>query len=455
MKVKFTNSLQTMYIGLVICAMLVLPFSFVLASFFTYIPALTFNHDSITTYSASEIESMWHEKAQELSNSPTEVIINEISVIQGNYKDSSVYLVDGTGKTQFQQHSDESVHIPENWSPNEIITFMKNSYGGDPYTVVTLLEEYQGFMVFQIPRVLVEPPISQLDPSFEILYIAAVLLFLIIFVILSWLFFRRIWKRLRKLQDSMKMDHTEMPAPVTVGVKDEIGQLESSFNDMVQQLHISKERQQEEEQLRKELIANLSHDLRTPLSTIRAHNYTLSKETLTEEAKQSVQIIDKKIDYLNNLIENLLSYTLLSAGKYTFQPENIDVNRAIRASVAAWYPVFEQEQMEVEVKLTEEKIEWHVDPRWLERILDNLFQNVVRHAKSGCYIKIESCEQPISKIIISDKGPGMNQTSENTGVGVGLSIVELMAKEMNISWEVKSSEDGTEITLMKDISGVH
>lgn len=66
-----------------------------------------------------------------------------------------------------------------------------------------------------------------------------------------------------------------IPLPVVSESTDEIGQLEQSFNQMVKQLHESRYREKQEEQLRQDLIMSLSHDLRTPLTTVRTHIYQL------------------------------------------------------------------------------------------------------------------------------------------------------------------------------------
>nr|WP_246593753.1 HAMP domain-containing sensor histidine kinase [Evansella tamaricis] len=244
----------------------------------------------------------------------------------------------------------------------------------------------------------------------------------------------------------MELDYHDIPDKVTVREKDEIGALEESFNRMVDRLKDSRNREQEEEKLRKELIANLSHDIRTPLATIRAHAYSLKSEELSTLGQESITIIDNKIDHLHTLIENLLSYTLLTSGRYTYRPEKVEMNRTIRLALKAWYPIFEREQFTVDIQLFKEPVYWNLDPNWLERILDNLFQNVVRHAKSGKYISI-TCED--NTIYIRDKGPGMYSGSEQRGVGIGLSIVEIMTKEMGIVLDIDTSEKGTTITMTK------
>jgi signal transduction histidine kinase len=246
-------------------------------------------------------------------------------------------------------------------------------------------------------------------------------------------------------------DSKGIPLPLTISRQDEIGQLELAFNRMISELLASRIREEEEGSLRRQLIANLSHDLRTPLTMIRGHAYSLEQEALTDKGKSSVAMIADKTDYLGRLIENLLSYTLLSAGKYPLDRKPTDVFRLIRTSAAAWYPIFEKEGLEVDVDLPEEEeLLWSVDPAWFTRILDNVFQNVVRHARSGRYIGIrsESADEGTA-IVITDKGPGMNARSDGKGAGIGLTIVSMMVKDMQLKWEIVSTPQGTSVKLSR------
>jgi signal transduction histidine kinase len=91
-----------------------------------------------------------------------------------------------------------------------------------------------------------------------------------------------------------------------------------------------------------------------------------------------------------------------------------------------------------------------IDPLWMGRILDNLFQNVLRHAKSGRYIgvKTESTKE-YDAFVISDRGKGMKNESNEKGAGIGLSIVDMMVKGMELDWDIISSEQGTIIKIKR------
>ncbi len=242
-----------------------------------------------------------------------------------------------------------------------------------------------------------------------------------------------------------------LPIEIHVKKKDEIGQLEQTFNHMVVELRESKHRERKEEQLRRQLIANLSHDLRTPLTKIRAQAYSISKENLSEEGKQAIQAMETSIVNIDGLIENLMSYTLLMASTYIFEPKEINVVRFAREQMTTWYPVFEKEGFDIDIELQAfDDNMWLIDPLWLGRVFDNIFQNVLRHANSGKYlgVKTESTAH-YDAFIIKDYGKGMKNESNAKGAGIGLSIVDLMVKGMELEWDITSSESGTIIKIKK------
>lgn len=442
---KLKNSLLAKYLGIILIAMTILPVTvFGLSLLLFNIVNTTDSSDRY--YNGTDIEKMWHTTAQGLSGASDAQIRDKLIELKNTYSDASVYWVDNTGTTR--DRLPESVSVPTKWSASYAIDFMKKHRGGqvDPYTVVAFIgeSEQEGFMVLQLPRADMVNPNDALRDKYNYILPFGLLVVFALFILVSTLFFYRIRKRLLRLQKIMAAAPVDgIPSTVEVKREDEIGRLELSFNRMIQQLEKGKAREREEEALRKELIANLSHDLRTPLTTIRGHAYRLKKEPMSANGQESLDFIDDKINYMGDLIENLLSYTLLTTGKYPLHSEKVDVVRLIRTSFAAWYPLFENLEFEIQLDIPEKQILWDIDPQWFRRILDNLFQNIHRHAKSGQFVSVQIEEDTI---IIEDHGPGMKAKSSRKGVGIGLSIVSLMLKEMKLNWEIKSGTNGT---LMK------
>lgn len=323
----------------------------------------------------------------------------------------------------------------------------------------SLLNQYLviNFLIATLVPILIIVATLGISPSNEIVggvnrssnYSVLLGLILAIFLFISWTFFYTIRRRLLRLQQAMaEPAENGIPLAIPINKNDEIGQLENSFNIMVRKLEESREREQAEDVLRKQLIANLSHDLRTPLTTIRGHAYSLKKEPLSLKGQESLDLIDHKINHLGQLIENLLSYTLLTSGKYPYSPVKTDIVRLVRKSFAAWYPVFENMGFSIAVDLPETTFEWEVDPQWMERMLDNFYENIKRHANDGKYIAIR-IEPEAEMIVIEDHGPGLDADSTDKGAGIGLSIAALMLKEMRLHHKIETNANGTTITITK------
>lgn len=445
---KFFRSLLAKYMLIIFLAISIVQLSyFAIALFMFGIGKTDFSSEVLME---SEVEKKWLAEAKSISNFTEETIAQHFKDWKDQYPKSSMFWVseDGTLLTTLNV----TEQIPLKWTPAFTTKFIKEHYGEDPFTVIAFLgqDELNGFIVFEIPREVFNPPLKNVYEQYGNLLIVGAIAIVLFFIAISFLFFRGIRKRLLHLQEAMEIrDVDGLPIETKVKKKDEIGQLEQSFNRMVCELRESKNREQKEEQLRRELIANLSHDLRTPLTKIRAQSYSISKESLSEDGKQAIKAMEASIVSVDALIENLMSYTLLMASKYKFEAKEINVIRFVREQMTTWYSVFEKEGFEIDIELHSfEKNEWQVDPIWLGRIFDNLFQNILRHASSGKYIggETESTEH-YDAIIIKDHGNGMKNESDAKGAGIGLSIVDIMVNGMNLDWDIESSESGTKIKI--------
>ncbi len=398
--------------------------------------------------SAYELEQMWHKQAKALAGASPEGINAKLAALKKEYPDATLFWVDGEGSTRLQLPVQAS--LPKQWSAENTISFMKAGINADPYTIVALIggkeELKQGFMVFELPRSYLTPQGRPSDTRFYGMFMA---LIFGIFILLSYLFFRDIRKRLLRLEAAMThAGDNGLPAPTAEGRPDEIGRLEKAFNHMVDQLEEGRRREREEEDLRKNLIANLSHDLRTPLTVLGSHLYSIGKEPLSAQARESLSLMETKLDDLDHLIDHLLSYNLLTSGRYALSLERQDMHRLVRESAAAWYPIWEKAEMDVDIELPEEPLKWAIDTQGFRRVLDNLFQNVVRHAGSGKYVGIHTINwKGKAALAITDRGPGLGTASDAKGAGLGLAIVDLLLREMGLQLDTESSVEGTRFII--------
>lgn len=451
---KFFKSLLAKYMLIILIAVFLVQILYIFIAIFSMgiaekIDKQNFDEDKINP---DVIEEKWHEEASSLETITAQQIHQQFEKWKQTYPEASMFWVDENGV--LREEVDVIEEFPPQWTSAYTAKFIKNRYGGDPFTVIAFVgeDEANGFIVLEIPRTTLQPPVqTTMDRYGTILFIGIVFV-IFLFITISFLFFRGIRKRLLQLQGAMTVrDVDGLPLQINVKRQDEIGQLEHTFNQMVFELRESKKREQEEEQLRRELIANLSHDLRTPLTKISAQTYSIEKEDLSPTVAQALKTLKTSIEDIDLLIENLMSYTLLMASKYKLDRKEMDVVRYVRECLASWYPVFEKEEFEIEVELHPFKNnKWEIDPIWLGRIIDNLLQNVLRHAKSGKYIgiKTESTQQYDGFVII-DRGKGMKNESIEKGVGIGLSIVDMMVKGMKLDWDIESTEKGTTIKIKR------
>ncbi|MFT9816828.1 histidine kinase dimerization/phospho-acceptor domain-containing protein [Lysinibacillus sp. NPDC056185] len=445
---KFFRSLLAKYMLIIFLAISIVQLSyFASAAFIFGIGKTDFSSEVLRE---NEVEKKWHTEAKSIKSFTDVAVSQHFEDWQKQYPKSSMFWVDEDGTLLTKVNVKEQ--LPSKWTPAYTTKFIKERYGEDPFTVIAFLgqDESNGFIVFEIPREVFNPPLKNVYEQYGAFVFFGVIAIILFFIIVSFLFFRGIRRRLLRLQEAMEIrDVDGLPIETKVKKKDEIGQLEQSFNRMVCELRESKNREQKEEQLRRELIANLSHDLRTPLTKIRAQSYSVSKEVLSEDGKQAIKAMETSIVNIDALIENLMSYTLLTASKYKFEAKEINVIRFVREQMTTWYPVFEKEGFEIDIELHPfEKNEWQIDPIWLGRIFDNLFQNILRHASSGKYIGVETeSTERYDAFIIKDHGKGMKNESNAKGAGIGLSIVDIMVKGMDLEWDIESSESGTKIKI--------
>ncbi|RJX40170.1 sensor histidine kinase [Paenibacillus pinisoli] len=448
------QSLLTRYLLIVLGAFLFIPIIIPLASMLYMLAQLAMYPDTTGEMKyggASEVESAWHAEAGKMEGLTPEEIDIRIRALADQYPDASLFWVDEEGRTRLELPEGAAGY--EQWTADSAIRFMKASINGDPFTVVSFLGKENGstaFMVLQLPRS--ELHAASGSASGTPFIVGFIFLMFAFLAAVSLLFFMHIRKRLLALQAAMSLrDDHGLPAPVEEKRQDEIGGLESAFNGMVEQLKVGRLRQTEEEELRKRLISNLSHDLRTPLTVMRGHLYTLKSEPLTDKGKEAVSVLEHKTEGLGGLIDNLLSYTLMTSGRYQLSLEPQDVLRLTRQSAASWYPVWENEGIEADISLPGAPLVWKVDREGFRRVLDNLFQNVVRHAAEGRYIGIRLGHRDGQSIlVIEDRGPGLNAGNGHgagKGAGIGLAIVEYLLREMGLAWQRESLEQGTRILI--------
>ncbi len=205
------------------------------------------------------------------------------------------------------------------------------------------------------------------------------------------------------------------------------------------------------ERLKTELITNVSHDIKTPLTSII--NYVdLLKDLQDEKVKEYIEILDKKSQRLKKLTEDLVEASKVSSGNVQLNLEEINLKELINQSIGEFKDRLEEKKLTIETNMTTEEIKIKADNRYLYRIIENLFSNITKYAleNSRVYIdmkkernKIEISIKNISKEKLNISSDELMQRfvrgdksryTEGSGLGLSIakSLTELQGGEFDI-----------------------
>ena len=148
------------------------------------------------------------------------------------------------------------------------------------------------------------------------------------------------------------------------------------------------------ERLKTELITNVSHDIKTPLTSIINYVDLLKKENIQDEkVKEYIDILDKKSQRLKKLTEDLVEASKVSSGNVKINLESIDIKELFNQTIGEFKDKFEEKGLKIEVKMPEEDIKIKADNRYLYRIIENLFSNITKYALESSRVYIDIVEK--------------------------------------------------------------
>lgn len=163
--------------------------------------------------------------------------------------------------------------------------------------------------------------------------------------------------------------------------KDELTILADNINFMADELHSKIKHERDEERIKNELITNVSHDLRTPLTSIKGYLGLLKdkKYKTDEELKQYINIAYNKSEKLELLINDLFEYTKLTNNAVVMDKENIFLNDLLDQLIEEMVPIFEENNVSIVKKFSSKRLKVNLDPNRTVRVFENLLVNAVRY----------------------------------------------------------------------------
>lgn len=230
------------------------------------------------------------------------------------------------------------------------------------------------------------------------------------------------------------------------------------INEIVYQLEKEISDLEMDRKINKELMTSLSHDLRTPLTTLIGYLDAINKEIVSgKEQEEYFKIARSKAYDLKEYIDILFEWFKLQSSEDELFIENVEINEATRRILRDWIPILEEHNIDFEIDMSESPMFVKIDRDKYDRIINNLLQNVISHSEaSKLYISTYSNDRRVF-ITIKDNGVGISETNlpyifdrlyksdkgrSRKGSGLGLAIVKQMVEIMEgeITAESKESE---------------
>jgi two-component system phosphate regulon sensor histidine kinase PhoR len=204
------------------------------------------------------------------------------------------------------------------------------------------------------------------------------------------------------------------------------------------------------ESLRRDFVANASHELRTPIAAVRSATETLRSGALEDPnaAIRFVDIIDRNAQRLQSLLEDMLELSKLESNEFKLKRDRVELGRVVPIVLALFRERAEKKGVRLGADLPPKQTAVEGDARALEHVLSNLVDNAVKYCPSGTKVVVSAAEEEDRiKLVVSDSGPGIpaehlprvferfyrvdaGRSRDVGGTGLGLSIVKHMVEAM-------------------------
>lgn len=246
-----------------------------------------------------------------------------------------------------------------------------------------------------------------------------------IFIGVAVLVNRKLNQRLAHLMQQMK-DFAEYGEVQQIEQQnDEIGELAASFDKMRQQIETARDKISQEQREKEYMIASISHDLKTPLTSIRAYAESLGNDQDLTAAQQREyrEVIVQKANYMKQMLDDLLMYTLLQSPSYEIELVEVEGSEFFDMLVSDYDPLCIEKKITLQT-FSEADGPYTVNPKQLMRVADNLMSNAMKHSKNGEILLAAVSAQHLPKQVMSfakslfSEQDGMYFIVQNSGVGI-------------------------------------
>lgn len=240
---------------------------------------------------------------------------------------------------------------------------------------------------------------------------------------------------------------------------DSIKKLGAVLNILLQNFYTKKAEFEQSKQAMAQVLTNISHDIRTPLTVLKGNSEMLSNITNDPSMPENVHAmaakIDRKADDLISTINDYFTMSKIASGDLPIKLKKENISRLCQDTILDYYDLLEQKQFEVDIQILDTPIFAYTDNEALQRILKNLIDNAIRHGGDGKYLSLRLTTSNGNSIIeIEDHGNGMSPQQQkqifarnyttarkSSGSGLGLAISKRLAEQIGAELEVHSVQN--------------
>ncbi|MDM5186753.1 HAMP domain-containing sensor histidine kinase [Bacillus sp. DX4.1] len=222
-----------------------------------------------------------------------------------------------------------------------------------------------------------------------------------------------------------------------------------STNELITTLEKVQIEAVQSQEARKQLLSSISHDIRTPLTSIIGYVDALKDDIAAseEEKREYLEIISKKSNSLKQLVDEIFNMAKLDANEFPLKEEPLNFAEVARESLIAFLPELSKHDIELQVHIPDVPCPITADSLSLSRVIGNIMKNAIHYGKSGKILGIELTEAANEyQLLIWDKGPGISKNdlenifermyrsdqsrnSSHGGSGLGLAIAKALVEK--------------------------
>ncbi|USK28571.1 HAMP domain-containing histidine kinase [Bacillus sp. CMF21] len=302
------------------------------------------------------------------------------------------------------------------------------------------------------------------EAAFLLIYIPA---FLVIGLPVVLFMFKRIgyFNKIVANSNDIMLGNLETDLPVKG--KTALATLASNMNALKHGVKTSHQKQVKSERLKTELITNVSHDLRTPLTSIISYTELLKNPNLSEEERDSyVQIVDRKSQRLKILIDDLFEASKMASGNIDLVKQKVDIAQLLQQALAEYNEAISQSSLQFRVTHSDEPVYAVVDGQKMWRVFENLIGNILKYSLENTRVYL-SVKKTGDQVLISFKNVTKYELSENTdelferfkrgdssrhteGSGLGLTIAKSIVELHGGRLEIEVDGDLFKVAILLD-----